>query len=33
LDLCRNAVDAAELHQWSQREYKLLSTARGIAGV
>lgn len=31
LDLCRNAVDAAELHQWSQREYELLSAARGIA--
>ena len=33
LDLCRNAVDAARLHQWSQREYELLSAARGIAGV
>lgn len=33
LDLCRNAVDAARLHQWSQREYELLSTTRGIAGV
>ena len=32
LDLCRNAVDAAELRQWSQREYELLSAARGIAG-
>lgn len=31
LDLCRNAVEAAELRQWSQREYKLLSAARGIA--
>ena len=31
LDLCRDAVDAAELHQWSQREYELLSAARGIA--
>lgn len=31
LDLCRNAVDAAELRQWSQREYELLSAARGIA--
>ena len=31
LDLCRDAVEAAELHQWSQREYELLSTARGIA--
>ena len=33
LDLCRDAVDAAKLHQWSQREYELLSAARGIAGV
>lgn len=33
LDLCRDAVEAAELHQWSQREYELLSAARGIAGV
>lgn len=33
LDLCRDAVDAAELRQWSQREYELLSAARGIAGV
>ena len=33
LDLCRNAVEAAELRQWSQREYELLSAARGIAGV
>lgn len=33
LDLCRDAVDAAELCQWSQREYELLSAARGIAGV
>ena len=32
LDLCRDAVEAAELHQWSQREYELLSAARGIAG-
>lgn len=32
LDLCRDAVHAAELHQWSQREYELLSAARGIAG-
>ena len=32
LDLCRNAVDAAELRQWSQKEYELLSAARGIAG-
>lgn len=33
LDLCRDAVRAAELHQWSQREYELLSAMRGIAGV
>lgn len=33
LDLCHDAVRAAELHQWSQREYELLSAARGIAGV
>lgn len=32
LDLCRDAVEAAKLHQWSQREYELLSAARGIAG-
>ena len=32
LDLCRNAVKAAELRHWSQREYELLSAARGIAG-
>lgn len=32
LDLCRDAVRAAELHQWSQREHELLSVARGIAG-
>ena len=32
LDLCRDAVRAAELCQWSQREYELLSAARGIAG-
>lgn len=31
LDLCRDAVDAAELCQWSQREYELLSAARGVA--
>lgn len=31
LDLCRDAVDAAELHQWNQREYEPLSAARGIA--
>lgn len=33
LDLCRDAVRAAELHQWSQREYELLSAARGVAEV
>lgn len=33
LDLCRDAVEAAELCQWSQREYELLSAARGIAEV
>ena len=33
LDLCRDAAHAAELHQWSQREYELLSAARGIAMV
>lgn len=32
LDLCRDAVRAAGLRQWSQREYELLSAARGIAG-
>lgn len=32
LDLCRDAVRAAELRQWSQREYELLSAARGVAG-
>ena len=31
LDLCRDAVHAAELYQWSQREYELLSAAHGIA--
>lgn len=33
LDLCRDAVEAAKLHQWSQREYELLCAARGIARV
>ena len=33
LDLCRDAVEAAELHQWSEREYELPSAAHGIAGV
>ena len=32
LDLCRDAVEAAKLSQWSQREYELLSAARRIAG-
>lgn len=32
LDLCRDAVRAVKLHQWSQREYELLSAARGSAG-
>lgn len=31
LDLCHDAVEAAELRQWSQREYELLSAVRGIA--
>ena len=33
LDRCREAVGAAELRQWSQREYELLSAARGVAGM
>jgi len=33
LGLCRDAVEAAELRQWSQREYELLSAARGVAEV
>lgn len=33
LNLCRSAVDAAELRQWSHREYELLNAARGIARV
>lgn len=33
LDLCRDAAEAAELRQWSQREYELLSAARRIARV
>ena len=33
LDLCRDAVHAAELCQWSQREYELLSAVRRIAMV
>lgn len=31
LGLCRDAVETVELRQWSQREYELLSAARGIA--
>ena len=31
LDLCRDAVEAAELRQRSEREYELLSAARGVA--
>ena len=27
LDLCRDAVDSADLHQWSEREHELLSAA------
>lgn len=33
LNLCRDAIEAAELRQWNQREYELLSAARGIARV
>lgn len=33
LDPCRDAVETAELRQWGQREYELLSAARGVAGV
>lgn len=32
-DLCRDAVEAAELRHWSQMEYELLCAARGIAEV
>ena len=32
LDLCRDAVETAQLRQWSQREYELLSVAHGIVG-
>lgn len=32
LGLCRDAIEAADLPQRSQREYELLSAARGIAG-
>lgn len=31
LDLCRDAVEAAEPRLWGQREYELLSAAREIA--
>lgn len=31
LGLCCDAVEAAAPHQWSRREYELLSAARGIA--
>lgn len=30
LDLCQDAVRATKTHQWSQREYELLSAARGV---
>lgn len=33
LDLCRDAVGAADLRHWSQREYELVCAARGVAGV
>lgn len=31
LDVCRDAVRAANLPEWSEREYSLLSAARKIA--
>ena len=31
LDVCRDAVRAASLPEWSEREYRLLSAARKIA--
>lgn len=31
LGLCRDAIEAADLPQWSQREYELLSATHGIA--
>ena len=31
LDVCRDAVHAADLPEWSEREYRLLSAARKIA--
>lgn len=33
LEVCRGAVFAAELPQWSEQEYKLLCAARKIASV
>ena len=33
LDVCRDAVQAANLPEWSEREYRLLCAARKIAAV
>ena len=33
LDVCRDAVRAADLPEWSEREYRLLSAARKITAV
>lgn len=33
LNLCRDVIEASGLRQWSQREYELLSAARGVAMV
>ena len=33
LDVCGDAVHAANLPEWSEREYRLLSAARKIAAV
>lgn len=33
LDVCRDVVRAANLSEWSEREYRLLSAARKIAAV
>ena len=33
LDVCRDAVRAADLPEWSEREYRLLNAARKIAEV
>ncbi len=33
LCVCRDAVAAAKLHEWSPREYELLSAARNIAAL